>query len=100
MLIGRGGRAAAFTPVTDSTLGACQGNANAFARQRRYDAGLLAQPADARLRTSSPPAIRHAASGVDVLCGSKRRYPFAQRGILVGQYLGSESCRARVFNYV
>src|SRR3546814_3833702 len=28
MLIGRGGRAAAFTPVTDSTLGACQGNAN------------------------------------------------------------------------
>src|SRR3546814_1068922 len=38
MLIGRGGRAAAFTPVTDSTLGACQGNANAFARQRRYDA--------------------------------------------------------------
>src|SRR3546814_2824661 len=67
MLIGRGGRAAAFTPVTDSTLGACQGNANAFARQRRYDAGLIAQPEDARLRTSSPPAIRHAAYGVDVL---------------------------------
>src|SRR3546814_1434314 len=51
MLIGRGGRAAAFTPVTDSTLGACQGNANAFARQRRYDAGLIAQPEDARLRS-------------------------------------------------
>src|SRR3546814_16587682 len=50
MLIGRGGRAAAFTPVTDSTLGACQGNANAFARQRRYDAGLIAQPEDARLQ--------------------------------------------------
>src|SRR3546814_20722875 len=37
MLIGRGGRAAAFPPVTDSTLGACQGNANAFARKRRYE---------------------------------------------------------------
>src|SRR3546814_20352295 len=83
MLIGRGGRAAAFTPVPDSTLGACQGNANAFARQRRYDAGLIAQPADARLRPSRPPALTHAASGVDVLCGTKRRSPFAHRGILV-----------------
>src|SRR3546814_3485717 len=51
MLIGRGGRAAAFTPVTDSTLGACQGNANAFARQRRYDAGLRSEEHTSELQS-------------------------------------------------
>src|SRR3546814_20778502 len=81
MLIGRGGRDAAFTPVKDSTLGACQGNANAFARQSRYVAGLIDQPDDARLRTSRPPAIRHAAYGVDVLAVSKPPEHVAPRGV-------------------